>query len=51
MASVLQYISFTYHFGNLSRGVIDSRDVLYFASVIVAMLMGAIVSLQSRKWR
>lgn len=51
LASVLQYISFTYHFSNLARGVIDSRDVIYFLSIIVAALMGAMLSLQARKWR
>ncbi len=51
VASVLQYVSFTYHFSNLARGVIDSRDVLYFVSVTVAALMGSVLSLQARKWR
>jgi ABC-2 type transport system permease protein len=51
LASFVQYISFTYHFNNLSRGVVDSRDVIYFLSITVAALMGAILSLKARKWR
>jgi len=51
LSSFVQYLSFTYHFGNLARGVIDSRDVLYLASVIAACLMGAVLSLKARKWR
>jgi ABC-2 type transport system permease protein len=51
LATILQYVSFTYHFSNLARGVLDTRDVLFFVSVIAAALMGAVLSLQSRKWR
>jgi ABC-2 type transport system permease protein len=51
LASFVQYVSFTYHFGNISRGVVDSRDVLYFLSITTAALMGAVLSLKARKWR
>ena len=33
--SFFEAISFKAHFANISRGVIDSRDVVYFVSVIV----------------
>jgi len=46
----LQYLSIDYHFENISRGVIDSRDVIYYLSVIVFMLSLAKLSLESRKW-
>ncbi len=51
IASLVQYMSFTYHFNNLSRGVVDSRDVLFFLSIIVAALAGATLALKARKWR
>lgn len=51
IASFLQYVSFTYHFNNMARGVVDSRDVLYFLGIIVAALAGAVLSLKARKWR
>lgn len=51
IASFVQYVSFTYHFNNLSRGVVDSRDVLFFLSIIVAALAGATLALKARKWR
>ncbi|MBW2260878.1 MAG: ABC transporter permease subunit [Deltaproteobacteria bacterium] len=51
IASFVQYMSFTYHFNNLSRGVVDSRDVLFFLSIIVAALAGATLALKARKWR
>lgn len=46
----LQFLSIDYHFANISRGVIDSRDVLYYLSVIVFMLSLSRLSLESRKW-
>jgi ABC-2 type transport system permease protein len=33
MAGVLQYLGLDYHYQNLLRGVIDSRDVLYYVSL------------------
>ena len=33
MASVLQYLGLDFHYRNLLRGVIDTRDVLYYLSV------------------
>jgi ABC-2 type transport system permease protein len=48
---VLAFLSMGNHFESLSRGVIDSRDVIYYASVMVVSLVIATVSLQSRKWK
>lgn len=39
-----------HHYESMSRGVIDTRDVLYFLSVIVLFLMMTRLVLQSRKW-
>jgi len=38
------------HFTSMSRGVIDSRDVLYFISLIAIFLLLTKTSLESRKW-
>jgi ABC-2 type transport system permease protein len=38
------------HYSSISRGVIDSRDVLYFLSVIALFLSLTKLSLASRKW-
>lgn len=38
------------HYVSMSRGVIDSRDVLYFISVIALFLGATRVVIQSRKW-
>jgi ABC-2 type transport system permease protein len=31
---VLGYLGADFHFGNISKGILDSRDVIYFLSVI-----------------
>lgn len=38
-ASVFQFLSVDYHFDNISRGVIDSRDVFFYLSLIVGGLV------------
>lgn len=40
-----------HHYESISRGVIDSRDVVYFLSVIVLFLMFTRLTLQSRNWQ
>jgi ABC-2 type transport system permease protein len=50
LASILEYLSIDYHFSNIARGIIDSRDVLYYLSAIVFTLLLGTVSLQKRRW-
>jgi ABC-2 type transport system permease protein len=38
------------HYKSMSRGVIDSRDMIYFTSVIAFFLIITKTKLQSRKW-
>jgi len=38
------------HYKSMSRGVIDSRDIIYFISVIAFFLLVTKTVLQSRKW-
>lgn len=42
-------LSFMPHFESIQRGVLDLRNVLYFASVMVFMLFNTYVILQNRK--
>jgi ABC-2 type transport system permease protein len=44
----LEYLGADFHFENLSKGVIDSRDILYFLSVSVLGLYGAYLALQEK---
>jgi ABC-2 type transport system permease protein len=50
-ASVFEWLSFGYHADSLERGVIDTRDVFFFFSVIALSLGLAFRSLESRLWR
>jgi ABC-2 type transport system permease protein len=38
------------HYRSMSRGVIDSRDLIYFLSVITLFIYFTKLSLESRKW-
>jgi len=51
LAPVLAFLSMGNHFESLSRGVVDSRDVLFYVSVMVVSLVIATASLESRKWK
>ncbi|MBI3661784.1 MAG: ABC transporter permease [Acidobacteria bacterium] len=51
VASVLEYLSVSYHFENIARGVLDTRDLIYYGSLITVFLVLAVRTLESRKWR
>ena len=51
LAACAQYVSIDYHLSNISRGVIDSRNLVYFASMTGLFLMLAVRVLEMRKWR
>lgn len=46
----IQQLGMNAHYGSLSRGVIDTRDVLYFLSVMALFLGATKLVLSSRKW-
>lgn len=46
----IQHLGIASHYNSLSRGVIDTRDVLYFISIIVLFLSMTKLVLSSRKW-
>jgi ABC-2 type transport system permease protein len=48
---LVAYLSIDGHFENIGRGVIDSRDVIYYFSVIAVGLLIATLSLESRRWK
>jgi ABC-2 type transport system permease protein len=51
LAPVLAFLSMGNHFESLSRGVVDSRDVIFYLSVMAVALLVATASLESRKWK
>ncbi len=50
MNGVIQYLSTDFHLSNMSRGVLDTRNLIYFGSVIGFFLTITTRILESRKW-
>jgi ABC-2 type transport system permease protein len=48
---VLGVLSAQGHFYNIARGVLDSRDILYFLSITIFCLVWATRSIEARKWK
>jgi ABC-2 type transport system permease protein len=51
LAAVCEYASLLSHFQNIIRGVLDSRDVVYYLSVIALFLFLNAKNIEARKWR
>jgi len=50
LVPILDYIGLGNHFQSIERGVIDTRDILYYFSVIGFFLFLNVQTLGSRKW-
>ena len=50
LAGIVQYISVEFHLSNISRGVIDTRNIIYFGSVIGFFLFLTTRLVESRRW-
>ncbi|MBI3768591.1 MAG: ABC transporter permease [Deltaproteobacteria bacterium] len=51
IGALLRYVSLTEHFAQMVKGVIDSKDLVYFTTVIVLALFLAHRSVESIRWR
>ena len=51
ISGIVQYLSVDYHLSNISRGVVDSRNLVYFGSMIWLFLALTVRVLEMRKWR
>lgn len=47
---IVQMIGMKYHYESISRGLLDTRDLVYFISVIATFLFLTNISVGSRKW-
>jgi ABC-2 type transport system permease protein len=47
---VVQMFGIDYHYLSISRGLIDTRDIIYFFSVISLFIMLTLTSVERRKW-
>jgi ABC-2 type transport system permease protein len=50
LSYLISYLGIQYHYETISKGLIDSRDVLYFVSVSALMIIATKLVLESRKW-
>ena len=50
LANILEYIGTDFHFSSIARGVIDSRDIIYYVSGVSIFLLLTKLSLERRKW-
>lgn len=48
---LLDWMGMDRHIGNMARGVIDTRDLLYFGTLITSCLLVTQATLESRRWR
>lgn len=48
---VVQYLTFEYHFSNLAKGVIDTRNLIFYGSVVALFLHFAVFQLEQRRLR
>jgi gliding motility-associated transport system permease protein len=51
LGKVLAYLSFSYHFADFDRGIIDTRAIVYFVSVSALFLYLAIRSIEAGRWQ
>ena len=51
LAELFNYLSARTHYESMSRGVLDSRDIIYFLAVILVGLLLAETMLSKRNWK
>ena len=50
LSQFLSYLGLSQHYQSIMRGVIDSRDIIYYASVIFLFLYLTVRAVENRKW-
>jgi ABC-2 type transport system permease protein len=51
LRTLLQYLSITDHMDGFSRGIVDTKDLVYYLSAIALALFLTLRSLESKRWR
>ena len=51
LGPILRYLSVTEHFAEMAKGLIDTKDLVYFASLILLSLFLTQRSVESLRWR
>jgi ABC-2 type transport system permease protein len=48
---IVSQIGMQFHYTSISRGLLDTRDMVYFISVVLLFIFATRLSLQKRKWQ
>jgi ABC-2 type transport system permease protein len=48
---VLSHLSILEHFDTFARGVLDTKDVIYYVDVTIVALFLSLRSLEARRWK
>ncbi len=51
LKEVLPYLSLSHHFADFTRGIVDTRAIIYYLSVTALFLYLAMGSIESGRWR
>ena len=51
LVGIIQFLAIDYHLSNISRGVIDSRNLIYFFSMIGFFIYLTIQTIEVRRWK
>ncbi len=49
-SNIIKTLGMDFHFKSMSRGVLDTRDIIYFISITILFLAGTVYQLKSLKW-
>lgn len=47
---IVSQVGMEFHYNSISRGLLDSRDIVYFLSIVAIFIVATKLSLQKRKW-
>lgn len=47
---LVSQIGMQFHYSSISRGALDSRDIVYFISIVALFILATRISLEKRKW-
>jgi ABC-2 type transport system permease protein len=50
ITGIVEYLGIDYHYSGIARGVIDTRDLVYFLTLLGFSLYLSVITLEKRKW-
>ncbi len=47
---IISQFGMQFHYNSISRGALDSRDIIYFISIVIIFILATKLSIEKRKW-